>query len=383
PRWAIAFKLPPEERTTPLVDIQVSIGRTGKATPFAVLEPVFVGGSTVGLSTLHNEDQVRIKDVRPGDVVVVRKAGDVIPEVVGPVIEMRPKGLPSWEFPTVCPSCGQPLIRREGEAQHLCVNPRCPQKRLAELSHFVSRGAMDIDGLGEQQIALFMELGLIDDFAEIYSLDPEKLLELPKHGQQSVDNLLASIMASKQRPLANLLFGMNILHLGSAGAELLSSAFGSMEGIASATLEQLGEVDGVGPVIANSVHQYFSEPDNLAIIERLRAAGVNMMGPEKSELEQTLAGQAVVVSGTLVGYSRTGAAEAIKERGGKSPGSVSKKTLALVLGTEPGASKVAKARELNVPIIDEAGFGSLLATGELPSALNESGGVESGGVEAP
>ncbi len=366
PRWAIAFKLPPEERSTKLADIQVSIGRTGKATPFAVLEPVFVGGSTVGLSTLHNEDQVRIKDVRPGDVVVVRKAGDVIPEVVGPVLELRPAGLPEWVFPTTCPSCGQALVRREGEAQHLCLNPSCPQKRLAELAHFVSRGAMDIDGLGEQQIALFMQLGLIDDFADIYSLDPEKLLELPKHGQQSVDNLLASIEASKSRPLANLLFGLNILHLGSAGAEILAGWFASMDAITKATVEQLSQVDGIGPVIARSVNEHFSDPANLALIDRLREAGVNMIGPQRPTVDQTLAGKAVVVSGTLDGYSRTGAADAIKDRGGKSPGSVSKKTFALVVGREPGASKLAKAQELQVPIVDEAGFVHMLETGELP-----------------
>lgn len=368
PRWAIAFKLPPEERSTRLLDIQVSIGRTGKATPFAVLEPVFVGGSTVGLSTLHNEDQVRIKDVRPGDVVIVRKAGDVIPEVVGPVLELRPDGLEPWVFPKDCPSCGHPLSRREGEAQHLCVNPSCRQRRIAELSHFVSRGAMDIDGLGEQQIALFMELGLVENFADLYSLDRDRLLELPKHGQQSVDNLLASIETSKQRPLANLLFGLNILHLGSAGAEVLAGWFGSLDAIVDASVEQLGAVDGIGPVIANSVHSHFSDPDNLALVERLRAAGVNMTGPQRSELEQTLVGKTVVVSGTLEGFSRTGATDAIKERGGKSPGSVSKKTLALVVGSEPGASKVTKAQELGVPILDEAGFTHLLETGELPSA---------------
>lgn len=373
PRWAIAFKLPPEERSTKLLDIQVSIGRTGKATPFAVLEPVFVGGSTVGLSTLHNEDQVRIKDVRPGDMVIVRKAGDVIPEVVGPVLELRPEGLPAWRFPTSCPSCGQPLQRREGEAQHLCVNPMCPQKRLAELAHFVSRGAMDIDGLGEQQIALFMDMGFINDFADIYALDPEKLLELPKHGQQSVDNLLSSIEASKKRPLANLLFGLNILHLGSAGAEILANWFGSMDAIAGASAEDLAQVEGVGPVIAGSVLQHFSDPENQRLIERLRSAGVNMTGPERSKLEQTLAGKAVVVTGTLEGFSRTGAADAIKERGGKSPGSVSKKTFAVVVGAEPGASKLTKAQELQVPILDEAGFRQLLETGQLAS----------GGVEAP
>ncbi len=204
PRWAIAYKLPPEERTTLLRDIQVSIGRTGKATPFAVLEPVFVGGSTVGLATLHNQDQVRAKDVRPGDTVVVRKAGDVIPEVVGPVLELRPAGLPEWTFPTSCPSCGSPLVRPEGEAETRCTNPDCPQKRLARITHFGSRGAMDIDGLGEQQVQLFIELGLLRDVADIYDLDFDRIRELPRHGETSVANLQRAIAASMQRPLARL-----------------------------------------------------------------------------------------------------------------------------------------------------------------------------------
>jgi DNA ligase (NAD+) len=367
PRWAIAFKLPPEERTTILEDIQVSIGRTGKATPFAVLAPVFVGGSTVGLSTLHNEDQVRLKDVRPGDTVIVRKAGDVIPEVVGPVVDLRPDGLPEWRFPTECPSCGQPLVRPEGEAQHLCVNPDCPQKRWASLCHFASRGAMDIDGLGEQQIATFLELGIISDVADIYSIDPERVLELPGYQQTSVDKLMAAIEASKSRPLGKLLFGLNIVHLGAAGGEVLASALGSLDAIVGASVDDLAAVDGIGPVIATSVHQFFSEPQNRDLVARLEAAGVNTIGPERSVLPQTLTGKGVVVTGTLDGFSRDGAGEAIVARGGKSPGSVSKKTFAVVVGREPGASKLTKAEELGIPVLDEAGFRHLLDTGELPS----------------
>lgn len=368
PRWAIAFKLPPEERTTVLEDIQVSIGRTGKATPFAVLRPVFVGGSTVGLSTLHNEDQVRLKDVRPGDTVIVRKAGDVIPEVVGPVLELRPDGLPEWTFPTQCPSCGEPLVRQEGEAQHLCINPSCPQKRLATLSHFVSRGAMDIDGLGEQQIATFIELGLISDPADIYDLDFERIAELPGYKEASINKLRSAIEASKQRPLANLLFGLNIVHLGAAGAEVLASSLGDLDTIMSASEADLNAVDGVGPVIATSVQRHFEQPANRRIVERLAAAGVNTTGPERSVLPQTLAGRAVVVSGGLEGFSRDGAADAIKARGGKSPGSVSGKTFALVVGNDPGASKLAKAEQHSVPILDEAAFVELLETGELPGS---------------
>lgn len=368
PRWAIAFKLPPEERTTLLTDIQVSIGRTGKATPFAVLEPVFVGGSTVGLATLHNEDQVRHKDVRPGDTVIVRKAGDVIPEVVGPVVDLRPEGLPEWQFPSACPSCGQPLVRAEGEAQHLCVNPDCPQKRWATVAHFASRGAMDIDGLGEQQIATFLELGLIGDLADVYTLDFERIAELPGYKTASINNLRNAIEASKQRPLGNLLFGLNIVHLGAAGADVLASSLGSLEAIMDASVDDLAAVDGIGPVIASSVHEYFSRPANRELVQRLVDAGVNTTGPERSVLAQTLTGKAVVVTGSVPGHSRDEAADAIKARGGKSPGSVSKRTYALVVGEEPGASKLAKATELGIPQVPAEDFEALLTSGEVPGS---------------
>ena len=368
PRWAIAYKLPPEERTTLLRDIQVSIGRTGKATPFAVLEPVFVGGSTVGLATLHNQDQVRAKDVRPGDTVVVRKAGDVIPEVVGPVLELRPAGLPEWTFPTSCPSCGSPLVRPEGEAETRCTNPDCPQKRLARITHFGSRGAMDIDGLGEQQVQLFIELGLLRDVADIYDLDFDRIRELPRHGETSVANLQRAIEASKQRPLARLLFGLNIVHLGPAGAEALVAGFGGIDAIMDASTDDIAAVDGVGPVIAASVHDFFADAANRELVGRLVAAGVNTTGPERSVLPQTLTGRSVVVTGTVPGWTREEAEAAIKARGGRSPGSVSKKTFAVVLGDEPGASKVTRARELGVPVIGAASFAALLDTGELPAS---------------
>ena len=371
PRWAIAFKLPPEERTTILLDIQVSIGRTGKATPFAVLQPVFVGGSTVGMSTLHNEDQVRHKDVRPGDTVILRKAGDVIPEVVGPVLELRPSGLPEWQFPRNCPSCAEPLIRHEGEAQHLCVNPQCPQKRWASICHFASRGAMDIDGLGEQQIASFLELGLMSDVADIYSLQAEPILQLPGYQQLSVQNLLSAIEASKSRPLGNLLFGLNILHLGAAGGQTIAAAFGSLDAIMQASVEDLSAVAGIGPVIAGSVYSFFSEPLNQNLVGRLVAAGVNTVGPERSQLDQTLQGKAVVVTGSLAGFSRDAAAAAIKERGGTAPGSVSKKTFAVVIGEEPGASKLTKATELQLPLLNESEFLHLLETGQIPTTSHD------------
>jgi DNA ligase (NAD+) len=368
PRWAIAYKLPPEERTTTLLDIQVSIGRTGKATPFAVMEPVFVGGSTVAMATLHNQDQVRLKDVRPGDTVVVRKAGDVIPEVVGPVLELRPTDSVEWSFPTECPACGGELVRPEGEAQHLCINAGCPQKRLASISHFASRGAMDIDGLGEQQVALFLELGLLDDVSGIYTLDFDRIAELRGYGATSVANLRSAIEASTSRPLARLLFGLNITHLGQAGAEVLATALGSLDAIMDASLDDLAAVEGVGPVIAESVHSFFAEPASRALVERLVAAGVNTRGPERSVLPQTLTGMSIVVTGTLDGFSREEAEAAIKARGGKSPGSVSKRTTALVIGAEPGASKVTKATDLGVPVLNADQFAALLDSGEVPGS---------------
>jgi DNA ligase (NAD+) len=369
PRWAIAYKFPPEERTTKLIDIQVSIGRTGRATPFAQLEPVFVGGSTVEFATLHNQDQVAAKDVRPGDTVIVRKAGDVIPEVVGPVLRERPKGLQKWKFPTNCPVCGHRLVRPEDGADHRCLNLSCPARVAGAIEHFASRGAMDIEGLGEQRVQLFCELNLLSDVADIYSLQAEQLKGLDKFADVSVQKLLDAIEGSKKKPLANLLVGLNIRHLGGAGAVALAEHFGHLDRIESATEDELAAVEGVGAIIARSVHEWFADSTNRAVIEKLRAAGVNMQGPEASDLPQTLEGLIVVVTGTLEGFSRDEAEAAIKGRGGKSPGSVSKKTTAVVIGAGPGASKVTKAEELGIPILDESGFLELLETGTLPSSV--------------
>ena len=367
PRWAIAYKFPPEERTTKLIDIQVSIGRTGRATPFAQLEPVFVGGSTVEFATLHNQDQVAVKDVRPGDTVIVRKAGDVIPEVVGPVLSERPKGLRKWKFPTNCPVCGHVLIRPEDEAVHRCLNLSCPARVAGAIEHFASRGAMDIEGLGEQRVQLFCELGLLSDVADIYVLDPERLKGLDKFADVSVQKLLDAIEGSKTKPLANLLVGLNIRHLGGAGSVALAEHFGHLDRIESASEDEIAAVEGLGSIIAASVHQWFADATNRGVIEKLRAAGVNLQGPEASDLPQTLEGLIVVVTGTLEGFTRDEAEVAIKGRGGKSPGSVSKKTTAVVVGVGPGASKVTKAEELGVPVLNEAGFLELLETGTLPS----------------
>jgi DNA ligase (NAD+) len=367
PRWAIAYKFPPEERTTALKEIQVSIGRTGRATPFAVLDPVFVGGSTVGVATLHNQDQVRAKDVRPGDTVIVRKAGDVIPEVVGPVLSERPEGLPEWQFPHDCPVCGTRLVRPEGEADHRCPNEACPARVTGAIEHFASRGAMDIEGFGEQRVQLFQSLGMVRDIADIYSLDEARLRELEGFGELSVANLHDAIEASKQRPLANLLVGLNIRHVGGAIAELLASHFGHLDRLVAAAPDDIAAVEGIGPIIAASVHEWFADEHNRALVERLREAGVNFEGPELDEsVAKTLDGMSIVVTGTLANFSREEVEAAIKARGGKSPGSVSKKTSAVVVGDSPGASKLTKAVSLGVPVLDEAAFEQLLATGELP-----------------
>ncbi|MCU4186522.1 NAD-dependent DNA ligase LigA [Acidiferrimicrobium sp. IK] len=373
PRWAIAYKFPPEERTTLLRDIMVSIGRTGKATPFAMLEPVVVGGATVSLATLHNQDQVAAKDVRPGDTVVVRRAGDVIPEVRGAVLAARPEGLAPWVFPSTCPACGQPLVRLEGESDTFCVNVDCPGQQVQRISHFASRGAMDIEHLGERTVRAFVEAGLLTDVADIYTLDYDRVATFEGWGPTSVDNLRRAVDASRDRPLANLLVGLSIRHLGTTGSRALARAMGHMDRILAASTDEMAQVEGVGPVIAASVHQFFALQRNRDVVERLRAAGVNMQGPEAPALPQLLAGKSVVVTGTLAGWTREEAEEAIKGRGGKAPGSVSKKTTAVVLGAEPGAAKLAKANELGVPVLDEAGFAALLETGEVPSASQDPG----------
>ena len=369
PRWATAFKFPPEERTTLLRAIEVSVGRTGRATPFAVLEPVFVGGSTVSMATLHNQDQVRLKDVRPGDTVTVRKAGDVIPEVVGPVLALRPEGLPPWEFPTICPcELRSTLERLEGGADTRCVEARCPFQQWARLVHFGSRGAMDIEGFGEKTVSALLEAGLISDVTDVFSLAErvDDLGRIEGFGGVSIHNLLDAIEGSKVRPLGNLLIGLNIRHVGGTMGHVLAKAFGSLDALAGASAEQIAAVDGVGTVIAHSVAEWFATDVNRAVIERLRSAGVNFTGPPPPALAQNLVGMSIVVTGSLEGFTRDGAEDAITSRGGKSPGSVSKKTTAMVVGGEPGAAKVTKAAELGIPVLDESGFVRLLETGSLP-----------------
>jgi DNA ligase (NAD+) len=366
PRWAIAYKFPPEERTTKLKDIMVSIGRTGKATPFAVLEPVFVGGSTVQMATLHNEDQVKAKDVRPGDTVIVRKAGDVIPEVVKSVLSERPKRLKPWTFPTTCPVCNEPLVRLDGESDTFCTNLECPGQRWARICHFASRGAMDIEGLGERTVSLFLDHDLIRDPADIYTLDWEGVRSLEGFGELSMTNLQKAIEVSKEQPLSNLLVGLGIRHAGGTVSRVLAKAFGHLDRLMTASEDDIADIEGVGRIIAHSVHEFFENDGNREVIEKLRQAGVNMTGPEAPSLAQVLEGKSIVVTGTLEAMSREDAEEAIKARGGKAPGSVSKKTTAVVVGEAPGAAKLTKAEELGVPVLDEPAFLHVLETGDLP-----------------
>ena len=372
PRWAIAYKFPPEERTTRLLDIEVSIGPSGQATPFARLHPVFVGGVTVGTATLHNEDQVAAKDVRPGDTVIVRRAGEVIPEVVGPVLSERSEGSEPWSFPPDCPVCGEALKRAEGMSATMCVNYWCPRQIRGRIEHFVGRAAMDIEYLGERNIDRFVTEGLLGDVVGLYSLDFEQIEQMEGFGPISVNNLRNSIAASKEQPLARLLFALSIPEIGQVNAQVLAASFGDIDSILNADEEDLAEVEGFGPIIAASVRTWFDGPHNRELIEGLRAAGLRMEADEPGgegegePLPRTLAGLSVVVSGTLEDFSRDEAKQAILARGGSAPGSVSGRTTALVVGADPGASKLRKAEASGVPVIDEAAFHELLETGRLP-----------------
>lgn len=365
PRWAIAYKFPPEEKTTLLRGIMVSIGRTGRATPFAQLEPVFVGGSTVGLATLHNEDEVARRDVRPGDTVIVRKAGDVIPEVVGPVIVKGQRRKPKWKFPEVCPcELRQPLVRLEGEANHRCVSAECPIQREQRIIYFASRGALDIEGLGEERVRQLVGAGLVHDAADLYSLTQEQLVALERMGEISARNLLDAIDRSRRQPLARLLVAFGIRHVGPTAAVALARRFGHLDRILEASPEELVAVDGVGPVIAESLRSWISVPTNRDFVEKLRRAGLNFAGPEPTATaaEPTLAGLTFVLTGGLESLTREQAEAEIEARGGKVTSSVSKKTSFVVVGENPG-SKLAKAESLGVPLLDEDGLQRLLEEG--------------------
>jgi DNA ligase (NAD+) len=357
PRWAIAYKFPPEERTTLLRSIDVHTGRTGKVTPFAVLEPVVVGGVTITYATLHNEDEVRRKDVRKGDTVIVRRAGDVIPEIVGPVLARRPKNARRWKMPKHCPSCGTPLVRPEGEAEWRCPNKAgCPDQSVEWLFHFAGRGAMDIEGLGYMTVLALLEKGFIQDPADIYTLTHEQLAQLDGFAEKSIQNLLAAIEASKDRPLWRLLVGLNIRHVGSHVAQVLASAFRSIDALAAASAEEIDAVPEIGPEIAASVAAWFSDPDDLALIEKLRAAGLRLEDEAlPDEGPKPLEGKTMVLTGGMDTLSRDEAARLAQRAGARVSSSVSKKTDFVVAGENPG-SKYDQAVKLGVEIVDEQEF---------------------------
>ncbi len=362
PRWAIAYKFPPEERTTLVQNISVHVGRTGAATPWAQLEPVFVGGVTISTATLHNEDEVARKDVRIGDTVIVRRAGDVIPEVVGPVTSKRTGKERKFKMPKKCPSCGSEIIREEGEAVARCIGSNCPSQRIERLFHFASRGAMDIEGLGYQTIYMMVDRGWLKDVADLYYMKRSQVEDLEGFADKSIDNLMSAIESSKERPLMNLLIGLSIRHVGGAAAKLLAREAGSLDRIKEMSAEELEAIEGIGPVIARSIAQFFADEHNLEVIARLKEAGVDPREAPKTS-GGPLEGKTFVVTGTLEAFSRDQAQAAIEALGGKVTGSVSKKTDYVVAGSNPGSSKYDKAIALELLILDEAAFKALVETG--------------------
>ncbi|MGA2261515.1 MAG: NAD-dependent DNA ligase LigA [Acidobacteriota bacterium] len=353
PRWAVAYKFPGKLATTRLLKIDINVGRTGALNPYAILEPVQLAGVTIRTATLHNEDDIRRKDIREGDLVIVKRAGDVIPQVVGPVREKRTGEEREFHYPNTCPACQEPVARQEGEAMAYCRNPRCPAQRLESLIHFVSQGAMDIRGLGPQTIEKLLDLNLISDAADLYDLTGEQIARLPNFKEKSIGNLLASIEQSKSQPFGRVLFSLGIRHVGEGIAELLASAFGSMEPLMAATEEQISAVQGIGPEIARSVRDYFDVEENRNLIQRLKAAGLQFTLSADAALRGgPFVGMTFVITGTLPSLSRKEASEFIEKHGGKVIASVSSKTSYLVVGADPG-SKLSKARELGVAQLTE------------------------------
>ena len=359
PKWAAAFKYPPEAVETLLTGITVQVGRTGVLTPKALLEPVKIAGSTVSQATLHNEDYISSKDIRIGDRVLVRKAGDIIPEVIRPLAEKRTGAERRFIMPRTCPSCGEPAIREEGEAAVRCTNPSCPAQLERTITHFASRGAMDIEGMGESTVRALIGASLIADAADIYSLDREDIARLDGFGEKSASNLIAAIEASKSTPPAGFIYALGIRHVGEKTAQLLADRFGTAAALAGAEFEQLCLIDEIGPEIAASIVSFFSHEATKNLIARLNAAGVGLTESAVRKGGGTLDGMTFVVTGTLSRLSRSEAEALIKANGGKASGSVSKKTSYLLCGENPG-SKLDKARELGIKIINEEEFFSLL-----------------------
>lgn len=401
PRWAIAFKFPPEEKTTVLREIRIQVGRTGVLTPVAEFDPVTVAGSTIARATLHNEDEVHRKDVREGDTIIVHKAGDVIPEVVGPVLDKRPEGAVEWHMPETCPACGAPVVHEDGEVAYRCVSIDCPAQLKERLLHWVSRGCMDVDGVGEELVDKMIEAGLLHDVADFYSLTVEQVASLDtgrtylkddkRRGVRAGDSIpvgmtiatkvVDELTKSKAQPLGRVLFALGIRHVGKSVGELIAQRFLTVDALVTANEEDIAAIDGIGPKIAESVKQFLSVPENLAVLDRLRAAGLSLeedlSGAAERAAETTgvsadlaeaqpLAGLTFVLTGTLVNRTRDEAGAALKALGAKVTGSVSKKTSYVVAGPKAG-SKLTKAESLGVPVLDEDALEQILATGEVPA----------------
>lgn len=402
PRWAIAFKFPPEEKTTVLREIRIQVGRTGVLTPVAEFDPVTVAGSTIARATLHNLDEIRRKDVRVGDTLIVHKAGDVIPEVVGPVLDKRPADAVEWDMPEACPACGSPVVHEGDEVAYRCVSLDCPAQLKERLIHWVSRGCMDVDGLGDELIDKMIEAGLLRDVADFYTLDADVIAALDtgrtyakddkkkgvaagdpiKVGHTIAGKVMDELIRSKAQPLSRVLFALGIRHVGKSVAEVLAQRFLTIDTLAAASEEDIAACEGIGPKIAASVREFLSVPENLEVLQRLREAGLALeenlgvavaQAAQETGVDADLAagqpldGLTFVLTGTLVNRTRDEAGAALKLLGAKVSGSVSKKTSYLVAGPKAG-SKLTKAESLGVPVLDEEALERILATGEVPQA---------------
>jgi DNA ligase (NAD+) len=380
PRWSVAFKFPAEQKTTLLRKIEVNVGRTGAVTPYAVLEPVFLAGSTISMATLHNADDVARKDIREGDWVTIEKAGDVIPRVIGPVLSRRAADSQPWKMPTACPRCESRLHRAEGEAVWRCENTSCPAKLQRGLEHFASRGAMNIEGLGEALIAQLIEQGLVRDYADVYALTADQLAGLTsvstrsdgrdiqrRFGEKNAQKVIEQIRRSRENPLWRLIFGLGIRHIGERAAQVLAQALWSMDALRQASIEQLQQTREIGPVLAESLRSWLDEPRNVELLERLRQAGVRLEIPVSERVAAAatvagpLAGKTYVITGTLTSMTREAAQSALEALGAKVAGSVSQRTTAVIVGADPG-SKADKAQALGVPLLDERGFVELIGS---------------------
>jgi DNA ligase (NAD+) len=362
PRWAVAVKFAPTQATTVIEDIVVGVGRTGVLTPVAVMKPVQVGGVTVSRATLHNVDEIAKKDVRIGDTVIVQRAGDVIPEVVKVIESKRTGKEKPFRMPEKCPVCGSKVVRLEGESAHRCIDLACPAQIRENIRHFVSRGGMDIEGLGEKIVTQLLDAGLIGDPADLYGITKKQLLELERFADKSAENLITAIARSKNPPLERLLFALGIRHVGEYVAKILTRKFGSIARIEAASQEELTEIEGIGPTIAESLFKFFHEPHNLRIVKKLEQAGVKPV-VERHATSAALEGKTFVFTGGLKGLSREKAKEMVESLGGAATSSVSKKTDYVVAGEDPG-SKFEKAKSLGVTILDEDGFLKLIREAE-------------------